>query len=274
VKLNIKLDIPLNNGVKIPIVGIGTFKMKQGEETQNAISHALKVGYRHIDTATIYKNEADIGIAIKKSGINREDIFITTKLWNDNHGYEKTIKAFEKSLEIMHLSYVDLYLIHWPQKKLEPETWKAMEKLYEENKCRAIGVSNYAIRHLKIILEQSNVIPMINQVEFNPYIYQKELFDFCHRKKIVIEAYSPLTKGKKLKDPRLIKIALKYSKTPAQILIRWAIQRDVVVIPKSSKNERITENAEVFNFIIEKRDMEEMDSYNLNLVTGWYPPDW
>ena len=273
-KLNIKSKISLNNGVKIPIVGIGTFKMRPGEETQNAISHALKVGYRHIDTATIYKNEADVGIVVKKSGINREEIFITTKLWNDNHGYENTIKAFEKSLKIMGLSYVDLYLIHWPLKKLETETWKAMEKLYEENKCRAIGVSNYAIRHLKIILEQSNIIPMINQVEFNPYIYQKELFDFCQKRKIVLEAYSPLTKGKKLEDPRLNKIALNYSKSPAQVLIRWAIQRDVVVLPKSSKNERITENADVFNFIIEKRDMEEIDSYNQNLVTGWYPLDW
>jgi diketogulonate reductase-like aldo/keto reductase len=269
----IKIDtkVKLNNGVEMPLFGLGTFQMRSGKETQQAVLTALEAGYRLIDTAQMYGNEEDVGIALKKSGIPREEVFITTKLWNSEHGYQKALNACEDSLEKLDLPYVDLYLIHWPVQGLRNETWKAMETLLEKGKCRAIGVSNYMIRHLEDLLANSKTVPAVNQVEFSPYLYLKDLLEFCRSHKIQLEAYSPLTKGHKLNDPKLEAIAKGYSKTPAQILIRWVLQKEVVVIPKSSHRERILENAEVFDFEISPEDMKLLDSFNQNMRTSWDP---
>ena len=270
-ELTLDTKFTLNNGVQIPALGIGTFQTRVGNETKNAVLFALEAGYRHIDTAEIYGNERNVGEAIKLSGIPRDEIFITTKVWNSNHGYKPAISAFEKSLKRLDTSYIDLYLIHWPEEGLRMETWCALETLLNDGKCRAIGVSNYMIWHIKELLEQSSTIPVINQVEFSPYLYQKDLLDFCESHKIKLEAYSPLTRGYKLNDPKLINIARKYSKSPAQILIRWALQHALVVIPKSKNRDRIYENADVFDFSITPRDMRTLDAFDENLRIGWDP---
>ncbi|MBD3190638.1 MAG: aldo/keto reductase [Candidatus Heimdallarchaeota archaeon] len=237
----------------------------------DAIIHALEGGYRLIDTAAFYGNEEEVGKAIKESRVPREEIVVTTKLWNSDHGYISTINAFNESLDKLGLSYVDLYLIHWPVEDLRLESWKALESLYEKGKCKAIGVSNYQIRHLQELLDNSTVVPTVNQVEFHPFLYQKGLLNFCRSNNIQLEAYSPLTKGRKLNDPKLLKIAEKYSKTSAQILIRWCLQKEVVTIPKSSSLKHITENANVFDFNISQEDMNLLDSFNEDLHTSWDP---
>jgi diketogulonate reductase-like aldo/keto reductase len=270
-ELRIDTKVKLNNGVQMPIFGLGTFQTRSGRETRDAVLHALKVGYRHIDTASMYGNEEDVGAAIKESGIRREEIFVTTKLWNSDHGYDSALAAFEKSSRRLDLSYVDLYLIHWPVQRLRNETRRALETLLKERKCRAIGVSNYMIRHLEELLENSSTVPAVNQVEFSPYLYQKDLLEFCRKNGIQLEAYSPLTKGHKLSDPKLAALASKYSRSPAQILIRWALQHQIVVIPKSSKGERITENADVFDFAISSEDMRALDLFDQGLRTSWDP---
>jgi diketogulonate reductase-like aldo/keto reductase len=270
-ELRIDTKVKLNNGVQMPIFGLGTFQTRSGRETRDAVLHALKVGYRHIDTASMYGNEEDVGAAIKESGIRREEIFVTTKLWNSDHGYDSALAAFEKSSRRLDLSYVDLYLIHWPVQRLRNETWRALETLLKERKCRAIGVSNYMIRHLEELVENSSTVPAVNQVEFSPYLYQKDLLEFCRKNGIQLEAYSPLTKGHKLSDPKLAALASKYSRSPAQILIRWALQHQIVVIPKSSKGERITENADVFDFAISSEDMRALDLFDQGLRTSWDP---
>lgn len=270
---NLKIDskVKLNNGVEMPIFGLGTFQAQSGKEARDAVLHALQVGYRHIDTASMYGNEEDVGAAIRESGIPREEIFVTTKLWNSDHGYDNGLAAFEKSRRRLRLSYVDLYLIHWPVQDLRKETWRALETLLKEGKCRAIGVSNYMIRHLEELMDSSSTIPVVNQVEFSPYLYQKDLLEFCRKHDIQLEAYSPLTKGHKLNDPKLGRIASKYSKSPAQILIRWVLQHEMVVIPKSSRKERITENAGVFDFTISPEDMRALDLFDQGLRTSWDP---
>ncbi len=270
---HISLDtcITLNNGVKIPIFGLGTYKAKSGGETERAVLSALEVGYRHIDTAAIYGNEEDVGKALHKSEVPREEIFVTTKLWNRDHGYESALNAFEKSLKRLKLDYVDLYLIHWPVEELRLETWKALEKIYKEGKARAIGVSNYMQWHLDELLPVAEFVPAVNQIEFSPYLYQKDLQQFCEERGIKIEAYSPLTKGKKLDDPRLKQIAQKYNKTTAQILLRWAVQKGTIVLAKSSKYERILENASIFDFEISQQDMKTLDQFDEGLRTGWDP---
>jgi diketogulonate reductase-like aldo/keto reductase len=270
-EMKINTKIKLNNGVEMPIFGLGTYQMQNGRETYQAVLYALQIGYRLIDTAKMYENEKDVGEALRKSGVPREEVFVTTKLWNSDHGYQSTIDACDRSLKALGLSCIDLYLIHWPVGGLRNETWKAMEYLLKTEKCRAIGVSNYMIWHLEELLENSSTIPAVNQVEFSPYLYQKDLLEFCRSHNIQLEAYSPLTQGHKLNDPKLMAIASKYSKTSAQILIRWALQHQVVVIPKSSRKERIRENSEVFDFSISAEDMKVLDSFNQDLRTSWDP---
>ncbi len=267
--MNIKTTIKLNNGTKIPILGLGVWQVPS-KICEEAVLVALKAGYRHIDTAAIYGNEENVGNAIKKSGISRGEIFITTKLWNDDHDNAK--KAFNESLKKLQLDYVDLYLMHFPVPKRN-KSWKIFAKLYKEGKAKAIGVSNFTIRHLKELLENSDVIPAVNQVEFHPYLYQKELLDFCNGKGIKLEAYSPLTHGEKLNDTKLVEIAKKYNKSTAQVLIKWGLQHGLIVIPKSSKKERIIENSSVFDFKISEEDMEKLDGFNENLRTCWDPTD-
>ena len=269
--LKIDTKVKLNSGAEMPIFGLGTFQARSGKETRDAVLGALQIGYRHIDTASIYGNEEDVGAAIKESGIPREEVFVTTKLWNSDHGYDSAPAAFEGSRRRLGLSYVDLYLIHWPVQDLRNETWRALETLLEEEKCRAIGVSNYMTWHLEELLENSSTVPAVNQVEFSPYLYQKDLLKFCRKSNIQLEAYSPLTKGRKLDDPKLVALASKYSKSPAQILIRWALQHQMVVIPKSSVRERIVENAGVFDFGISTEDMRALDLFDQGLRTSWDP---
>jgi diketogulonate reductase-like aldo/keto reductase len=272
-KMNINSKYKLNNGVEIPVIGLGVFNNPAGETTRNAVGYALKAGYMHIDTAKIYANEEDVGKAIAESGIPCEEIFITTKLWHSDQGYEPTLKACEESLNKLGLDYVDLYLMHWPVENLRLESWKAMEKLLQDGKCRAIGVSNFMARHIKDLLGNCEVVPAVNQIELSPYnfLYRKEVVDLCLGKNIMIEAYSPLTKGRKLNDPKLVELAKQYRKSTAQILIRWALEKGFIVIPKSVKENRIRENADIFDFSITEDDMKYLESFNENLITGWDP---
>ena len=259
--------VKFNNGIQIPRLGLGVYQIPPGKSTLKAVKYALKIGYKHIDTAMIYGNESDVGKALKDSDVKREDIFITTKVWNSDQGYDSTLKAFESSLKRLDLSYVDLYLIHWPIQEKIIETWKAMIKLSNTGKVNSIGVSNYSIDELKETIQSPDIVPAINQVEFHPFLYQKDLLRFCKSNLIQLEAYSPLTRGKRLDDPNVVRIANAYDKTPAQILVRWSLQHDLVVIPKSIHEERILENSQVFDFHINKNDMEILDSLNEDLRT-------
>ncbi len=257
----------LNNGVKIPRLGLGVYQAPPGESTLRAVKYALKIGYRHIDTAWLYGNEIDVGRAIRESGIEREEIFITTKVWNSDQGYQSTLAACDRSLKLLGLPYVDLYLIHWPVEGRGKDTWKAMIKLLREGKTRAIGVSNYEIFHLQDIFQNFDVIPSINQVEFHPFLFQEKLLEFCKNSNIQLEAYSPLTRGQRLNHHILVGLAKKYGKSSAQILIRWNLQHGLVVIPKSIHENRIRENIQVFDFQLEETDMKLLNSLNEDLHT-------
>lgn len=263
----------LNNGVMMPYLGLGVWRMKDGEETFNAVTHALKSGYRLIDTAQYYGNEASVGKAVLESGIPREEIFVTSKLQISNFGYDEAIKTFHDSLQLSVLEYFDLFLLHFPVNGLRLESWKALETLYKEGKCKAIGVSNFTIAHLTELMEHSETDPAVNQVEFSPFLYQRELMEFCQHHHIQLEAYAPLVKASLMDNPVLVELASKYGKTPAQILIRWPLQHEVVVIPKSSNPKRIEENADVFDFEIDRDDMKKLDSLNQDLRTSWNPED-
>jgi methylglyoxal/glyoxal reductase len=257
----------LNNGVEIPRLGLGVYQTAIGETTSRAVRYALKIGYRHIDTAWLYGNEADVGRAVRESGIRREEIFITTKVWDSDQGYDSTLMACERSLRRLGLSYVDLYLIHWPVQAKSNDTWKAMIQLLKDGKARAIGVSNYEILDIQEILQNFDTVPSVNQVEFHPFLYQEKLLQFCNNNHIQLEAYSPLTRGEKLNHATILTIAQKYDKTAAQILIRWGLQHDLVVIPKSIHEKRIKENSEVFDFQLEEQHMKLLNSLNEDLRT-------
>jgi diketogulonate reductase-like aldo/keto reductase len=269
--LNMRSTLKLNNNVRMPILGLGVYQTPPGRVTQNAVKFALSVGYRHVDTARIYGNEADVGQAVHQSGITREALFVTTKLWNSDQGYDSTLRACEASLKRLGMDYLDLYLIHFPVPETRKESWKAMETLLQKGKCRAIGVSNFTIPHLEDLLETHEVIPAVNQVEFHPFLYQKELLEYCQRKGIQVEAYSPLARGERFKHPRITALATKYSKTPAQLMLRWGLQHGLVVIPKSTGEERIRENSQVFDFEISGDDMRSLDSLNEDLRLNWDP---
>ncbi len=269
--LNIKSLMRLNNGERIPIFGFGTYLNDKGKQTIDSILYAFEIGYRHIDTATFYGNEREIGQAIYKSDIPRKEIFVTTKLWNSDHGYQNALDAFNLSLEKLGLDYVDLYLIHWPVENLRLESWRALQKLYNDGLCKSIGVSNYMERHLEELLNQSDIVPVVNQVEFSPFLYLRELQNYCESQDIALESYSPLTKGYKLKDSKLNEIAQKYTKSAAQILIRWCLQKGVIVIPKSIQKEHIKENANVFDFNISESDMIKLGNLNENYHSSWDP---
>jgi methylglyoxal/glyoxal reductase len=269
--LSIESAVKLNNNVRMPILGLGVYQTSPGRETQHAVRFAIRIGYRHIDTARIYGNEADVGQAVRDSGLRREDLFITTKLWNSDQGYNSTFQACEASLHKLGLEYLDLYLIHFPVPDLRKESWKAMGMLLKQGKCRAVGVSNFTIRHLEELLEEHEVTPAVNQVEFHPFLYQKELLEYCQRRRIQVEAYSPLARGERFKHPTITSIATKYSKAPAQLMIRWGLQHGLVVIPKSTREERIRENSQVFDFEISDEDVKSLDSLNEDLRTNWDP---
>ncbi|HEX8441820.1 aldo/keto reductase [Archangium sp.] len=267
--LNLQSTVKLNNGVELPRLGLGVFRSPRGEVTRQAVLSALAAGYRHIDTARIYGNERDVGLAVRESGLSRGDIFVTTKLWNDDQGYDSTLRACDRSLEALGLEYVDLYLVHWPVPGRRLESWRAMEKLLADGKCRAIGVSNFMEHHLEELLGRAKVVPAVNQVEQHPFLNQQSLQRYCAGKGIVVEAYSPLTKGMRLGDPRVVEVARKYGKSPAQVLIRWCLEHDFVVIPKSVHEERIRENANVFDFSLSAEELRLLDGLNEDLYTGW-----
>lgn len=271
--LSLPSNFRLNDGNQIPVLGFGVYQSPPGAKTIESVSTAIQTGYRLIDTAALYQNEADVGAAIRKNRIPRNDLFITTKLWNSDQGYDSTLKAFDNSIKRLGLRYIDLYLIHWPVSDKRLDSWKALERLKNEERCRSIGVSNFTIRHLKELLDHCTIPPAVNQVEFSPFLYQKQLHEFCQKNSIVIEAYSPLTKGDRLGDLQLKNLAKKYGKTTAQILIRWCLQHEVIPLPKSNTPSRIRENAQVFDFEIRTEDMLLLDSLNEDFRTSWNPTD-
>lgn len=273
---DIRSTIQLNNGVEIPLFGLGTFRAV-GDETVTAVKEAILHGYIHVDTALIYGNEKEVGKGIRESGIAREDLFVTTKLWRDDQGYANTLKAVETSLDNLGLGYLDLYLIHWPVEEKLHETWKAMEEIAQKGLARAVGVSNFTPRILRELKERSNFIPSVNQVEFHPFLLQKELFSYCRQEGIQLEAYSPLTRGRMLDHPQLVQIAEKYAKTAAQVLLRWDLQMGVVTIPKSVTPARIIENASIFDFALDDDDMLILNGLDQNLRfihPDFAPAEW
>lgn len=251
----------LANGVVKPWLGLGVYKAEDGAEVEQAIHMALEAGYRSIDTAAIYENEAGVGKAIRDSKIPRDEIFVTTKVWNTEQGYESTLQAFDASLQKLGLDYIDLYLVHWPVPGKYKETWRALETLYKKGLVRSIGVSNFHIHHLEDLLSVCEVKPMLNQIEMHPYLIQKELRQYCEQNGIYVEAWRPLMRGN-LEVPLLQEMAERYQKTPAQIVLRWDLQHNVLVIPKSVKKERIIENAGLFEFELTDADMALLDGLN------------
>lgn len=265
---NLTTTFKLNNGVEMPWVGYGTYKTPV-EETESVVSEALEIGYRHIDTAAFYQNEKGVGQAVRKSGISREEIFVTSKVWNSNRGYEKTKKAFEDTMRELDMDYLDLYLIHWPAnrkqygdkaKSINAETWRAMEELYMEGRIKAIGLSNFLPHHIDELLETAKIKPMVNQIELHSGWLQPEVVEYCHRNDIVVEAWSPLGRNTILNNETLLDIANKYGKSVAQICLRWVLQHNVVPLPKSVTPSRIKMNTEIFDFILDEKDMKVIDS--------------
>jgi diketogulonate reductase-like aldo/keto reductase len=244
----------------MPWLGFGTFRAEEGTQARDAVVYALESGYRSIDTAAIYENEASVGEGIRESGIAREEIFVTTKVWNSDQGYESTLRAFDASLERLGLEYLDLYLIHWPVKGKYKDTWRALEKIYEEKRARAIGVSNFMVHHLKDLLGDAQVKPMANQVEFHPHLRQQELLDFCKEQEIQHEAWSPIMKGRVKDVPALVEIGKKYGKSPVQVTLRWDLQKGSVTIPKSVHKDRIQSNADIFDFELSQADVQAIDA--------------
>lgn len=252
----------LNNGIEMPYFGLGVYLSKEGQEVIDAVKWAIDAGYRHIDTASIYKNEEGVGEGIKQSGINREELFVVSKVWNADQGHESTLKAFDASLERLNLEYLDLYLIHWPVAGKYKETWRALEKIYADGRVKAIGVSNFMQHHLEDLMIDAQIIPMVNQMEFHPYLVQQDLLDFCTKNNIQYEAWSPMMQGNIFDMLEFKQLAEKHNKTIAQIVLRWDLQKGVVTIPKSSKKERIIANANIFDFELSDEDVKLLDALN------------
>lgn len=263
--------IKLNNATEIPQLGLGVYKVKDGQVAVDTVNYALKTGYRLVDTAALYGNEESVGEAIRDSGLNREELYITTKLWNTDQGYDSTISAFNLSLKKLGLNYIDLYLIHWPNHDMDltVETWKAFEEIYESRKVRTIGVSNFKPSHLEYLLKNSKVVPAVNQIELHPYNAQHETREFCIKHNIAVESWSPLMQGGKvLEDPIIVNLSKTYNKTPAQIVIRWHLQNELIVIPKSVTPQRIEENFNVFDFEISSDDLIKINNLDKDQRVG------
>lgn len=275
---NLQDTTTLNNGVKMPWFGLGVFKVEEGPELVNAVKTAIKHGYRSVDTAAIYGNEEGVGQGIreglKEAGISREELFVTSKVWNADLGYESTIAAYETSLKKLGLEYLDLYLIHWPVEGKYKDAWRALETLYKEGRVKAIGVSNFQIHHLQDLMKDAEIKPMINQVEYHPRLTQKELQAFCQDNGIQFEAWSPLMQGQLHDNEVIQEIANKHNKSVAQVILRWDLQNGVVTIPKSTKEHRIVENANVFDFELTKEEMEIIDGLNQNHRVGPDPDNF
>ena len=270
-------SIKLNNGVEMPQLGLGVFQIPEGEEVENSVLKALELGYRSIDTAAGYHNERGVGRAIKASGLKREEVFVTTKLANRNQGFDATLKAFEESMDLLNMDYLDLYLIHWPipMYDLYTDSWKAFVKLCGDKRVRAIGVSNFEPAHLDKVIAETGVTPAVNQIEYHPYLTQQTLYDYCGKRGIALEAWSPLMQGGDVLGDGLIKrLAEKYRKTAAQIVLRWNIDKGVITIPKSVRAERMLENISIFDFALEPDDVLAIDDLNKDFRTGPHPDDF
>jgi diketogulonate reductase-like aldo/keto reductase len=255
--------VALSNGIQMPLLGLGVYDMYHATAEQ-AVLDALEIGYRLIDTASLYENEKEVGHAVSKSKIPREEIFITTKVGNNDHGYDAALRAFDESLRKLQMDYVDLYLVHWPIKGKRKETWLALEKLYADKRVRAIGVANYLIPFLEELSGYASLVPMLNQVEFTPWLFQQDLLQYCQQKNIQLQSYSPITRGKKFNDPRLLQLCNKYDKTPAQVILQWNIAHGISTIPKSSSKERLQENFDSLKFTLSPQDIAIMDGFNEN----------
>jgi diketogulonate reductase-like aldo/keto reductase len=247
------------------------FQAPQGKVTRAAVRNALGLGYRHIDTASVYGNEADVAEAIRESGVPRGEVFVTTKLWKDDQGYDAALLGFGASLERMALDYVDLFLLHWPVPGKRLESWRALEQLCGEGRARAIGVSNFMTNHLEELFAHARVPPAVNQIEVSPFLQQREVRELCGKYGIVVEAYSPLTKGRRLQHPAVTEVAGAVGRTPAQVLLRWGLQSGLVVLPKSTHPERQAENIALFDFALSAEQMAALDALEEGLVTGWDP---
>lgn len=269
------LLIRLNNGVSIPQLGFGVFRAQDGEEAENAVRWALETGYRHIDTASFYRNEASVGRAVRASGLPREEIFLTTKLWTTDVRAGRTRAALEESLHNLQTDYVDLYLIHWPAEGFA-QAWAEMEALHREGKIRAIGVSNFQPHHLEKLAKTAQIQPVVDQIESHPYMTNQTVIDYCHAHGMEVEVWSPLggIKGNVLADETILALAQKYGKTPAQIVIRWQLQRGVIALPKSTHKERIQSNRDVFGFALSEEDMQAIQALNRNFRTGSDPDNF
>ena len=264
-------SLPLLGGGRIPIVGLGVWQSPRGEPTRAAVRAALRVGYRHVDTARIYANEKEVGEAVRASGVPRAEVFVTTKLWNDDQGYDAALRAFDASLERLGLEYVDLYLIHWPVAGKRLDSWRALERFHADKRARHIGVSYFMVPHLEELLAGAKVKPEVNQIEVHPFLQHRETRAACAKHGIVVEAYSPLTRGERLSDPRITEVAKRAGKSNAQVLLRWGIQHGMVVLPKSVHEKRIAENGAVFDFTLDAEAMRKLDALEEGAATGWDP---
>jgi diketogulonate reductase-like aldo/keto reductase len=263
--------LPLRSGGSIPQVGLGVWQTPRGDTTREAVRAALRLGYRHVDTARIYGNEGDVGAAVKDSGVPRAEVFVTTKLWNDDQGFDEARRAFDASLSRLGLDYVDLYLIHWPVAGKRLDSWRALERIKADGRARHIGVSNFLVPHLEELLAHANEPPDVDQIEVHPFLQQRETRAFCKKNEIVVEAYSPLTRGERLDHPVVADVAKRVKRSPAQVLLRWGVQHSLVVLPKSTWEQRIAENGAIFDFTLDAAAMKELDALDEGLATGWDP---
>lgn len=274
----LQATVTLNNGIQMPWFGLGVYLAKEGQEVVDAVKSAIRTGYRSIDTAAAYRNEEGVGQAVREAlqenDLRREDLFITSKVWNSHQGYETALASFHESLERLQLDYLDLFLIHWPVKEKYKDTWRALEKVYSEGKVRAIGVSNFQVHHLDDLLAEAKVVPAVNQIELHPYLTQKELRTYCQSKGIQVEAWSPLGQGNLLTHDMIKTIAEKYGKTAAQVILRWDLQSQIVTIPKSVHEARIAENADIFDFSLSAEDVEAIEGLNRNQRFGSDPDNF
>lgn len=269
--------ITLNNGTSIPCLGLGVYQLGRGRATENAVNWALEAGYRHVDTASMYGNETEVGAALKQAFdaglVRREDLFVTTKLWNSDHGYDEALRGFDASLRRLGLDQIDLFLLHWPVPERRLHSWRALETIIGEGRCRAIGVSNYMAHHLEELMSRAKIPPAVNQIELHPWCQQRDVVTYCKAHGIAVVAYSPLTKGTKLRDAHLTAIAHDAGRTPAQVLLRWSLQKNFITIPKSAKRERIVENAALFDFALSGEQMAGLDRLNEEHHVTWDPRD-
>lgn len=264
-------DVVLSSGARMPRIGLGVYRSPRGEATREAVREALRLGYRHVDTASAYGNEADVATAMRQSGATRGDVFLTTKLWNDDQGYDKTLRAFDAALARMDVDYVDLFLLHWPVPGLRLHSWRALERLNGEGRARAIGVSNFMVPHLEELLAHASTPPHVNQIEVSPFHQQREVRALCARHGIVVQAYSPLTKGARLAHPVVLALAGAATCTPAQVLLAWGLARELVVLPKSTRPERLAENLASAALSLSGEALAQLDALDEGLATGWDP---